>query len=155
MPEDNFIINCPIEIALDHIGKKWTIEILRDMTAKGKRRFHEFLDENPKLTSKVLSERLKKLEKDGIVNKMIVSMTPLRAEYILTPLGESLNKIQYELSMFSVNAFPERVLANPNIPREELITTFGRMYKLPEAEIQTHIDLDSKFFIHPLSIDLS
>ena len=90
---DNFksgIKHCPIETAFEHIGRKWAINILRDLFL-GKKRFREFLETNPELSGKVLSQRLKELEKDDLIKKKIVSKTPLKAEYELTMRGKNLD----------------------------------------------------------------
>jgi Predicted transcriptional regulators len=90
----------PIDKAIKIIGKKWTLNIIRDMFC-GKKQFNEFLKSNPKLSSKVLSDKLRQLEQDELIEKVIVSKTPLSIEYHLTSKGTNLNKILYELSGFA------------------------------------------------------
>lgn len=99
---------CPIENALKHIGKKWTINILRDMF-RGKKRFKDFLAANPKLSTKMLSLRLKEMEKDRIIEKNIVGKSPVLIEYHLTKKGKHLNKVLYELYYFSLKQYPEEI----------------------------------------------
>lgn len=91
---------CPIEHTLSIIGKKWCINLVRDLYF-GKKRFKEFLESNTELSSKVLSERLKDLEKQKIIEKNIVNTSPIIIEYKLTQKGLGLNRILYELSKFS------------------------------------------------------
>ena len=91
---------CPIECTIEVIGKKWAIPIIRDFF-KGKTRFTEFLEENPKLSSKVLSTRLKELQQSGIVDKNVVQTTPLLIKYNLTEKGRALGKILFHLASFS------------------------------------------------------
>ena len=67
---------CPVKTAMAYIGQKWTIDIVRDLMFKN-RRFSEILAENPGLSNKVLSQRLKLLETANIVEKKIVSKTVL------------------------------------------------------------------------------
>ena len=107
------IKHCPIETAFEHIGRKWAINILRDLFL-GKKRFREFLEANPELSGKVLSERLKELEKDGLIKKKIVSKTPLKAEYELTERGKDLDKALYEIIMFSMKNYSKEVFQNPS-----------------------------------------
>ena len=107
------IKNCPIEIAFEHIGRKWAINILRDLFL-GKKRFREFLEVNPELSGKVLSQRLKELEDDGLIRKKIVSKTPLRAEYGLTDKGKNLDKVIYEIIMYSTKNYSNEVFKNPS-----------------------------------------
>ena len=93
---------CPVSKALTFISKKWSIELIRDMFF-GKKRFKEFKEGKPKLSNKVLSECLKNLENNGIVEKRIINSTPISTEYYLTELGKSLNKVIYELAVFALD----------------------------------------------------
>lgn len=107
------IKHCPVETAFEHIGKKWAINIIRDMFI-GKKRFKEFLEENPELSGKVLSQRLRELENEGLIAKKIVSKTPLKAEYELTDKGRNLDKVLYEIVMFSMKNYSNEVFKNPS-----------------------------------------
>ncbi len=105
------IKHCPIETAFEHMGKKWAINILRDLFL-GKKRFKEFLEANPELSGKVLSQRLQELEIAGLIIKRIVSKTPLKAEYGLTEKGKKLDKVLYEIIMFSMGNYTKEVFQN-------------------------------------------
>ena len=94
-------INDP-EKNLELLMRRWTIFILKDMFL-GAKRFNDFLKMNPHISGKVLSDQLKNLEKYGFIEKIIVSKTPLRAEYVLTEKGRGLNKMLYELMAFAGN----------------------------------------------------
>ena len=87
-------------MALDYIRNKWTFEIIRDLFL-GKKRFSDFRKSNPKLSKNVLSERLKELVKNGIVDKKIDDN--LKITYELTEMGKGLNKVLYELAAFAIN----------------------------------------------------
>lgn len=89
---------CPIEKTLNLLNKKWNIQIIRDLFF-GKKYFKEFKESNKNITNKVLSNCLKELESNNLIKKNIINNTP---EYILTELGRSLNKIIYELAMFTL-----------------------------------------------------
>lgn len=112
------IRRCPIETAFEYIGKKWAIVILRDVFL-GKKRFKEFLDGNQELSGKVLSQRLKELEKAGLIKKKIVSKTPLKAEYELTQKGKNLDRVLYEINMFSMANYSKEVFHNPSVYNEK------------------------------------
>ncbi len=64
--------------------------------------FLVFLEVHPELSSRVLSDQLKGLEKHGYIEKKLVTMSPVRAEYVLTELGRGLNKMLYEKAMFAI-----------------------------------------------------
>ena len=103
--------NCPIEVALNYLGKKWTLQIIRDLF-KGKKRFSEFLKANTQISTKMLSLRLTELQNSGLIKKKVVSTTPLRVEYSLTLKGKALNKILFQLAEFSLNNYPHEVYFN-------------------------------------------
>ena len=92
---------CPIHNALTHLGKKWALEIIRDLFKESKR-FNQLLVSNQGISTKMLSARLKDLQDEGFVQKTIVSTNPVQIEYALTEKGRGLNKILYELAAFSL-----------------------------------------------------
>ena len=106
-------IVCPVDRTLNLINKKWSIQIIRDMFF-GKKHFKEFKEDKPKLSNKVLSNCLKELEENGLIEKHVLDTTPVTTEYYLTEYGKSMNKIVYELAMFTLhdandNSYPEEV----------------------------------------------
>ncbi len=103
--------NCPIEVALNYLGKKWTLQIIRDLF-KGKKRFSEFLKANTQISTKMLSLRLTELQHSGLIKKKVVSNTPIKVEYSLTLKGKALNKILFQLAEFSLNNYPNDVYYN-------------------------------------------
>ena len=101
MTMDSENIVCPVDKTLNLINKKWSIQIIRDMFF-GKKRFKEFKEDKPKLSNKVLSSCLKELEENGLIRKEILNTTPVTTEYYLTEYGKSMNRIVYELAMFTL-----------------------------------------------------
>ncbi|MFW9826910.1 MAG: winged helix-turn-helix transcriptional regulator [Candidatus Thorarchaeota archaeon] len=99
---------CPIEVTINYLGKKWTIQLIRDLF-KGKKRFSEFLKANPQISTKMLSLRLKELQESGIVKKEVVSTTPLIIEYSLSKKGKDLNKVIFYLAEFSLRNYSDEV----------------------------------------------
>jgi DNA-binding HxlR family transcriptional regulator len=83
---------CPIARTLDIIGDRWTMLIVRDLFL-GETRFNQFLASSPGLPTKLLADRLKKLVEHGLVQRVIYSQHPLRAEYRLTEDGQTLAPI--------------------------------------------------------------
>ena len=96
-------IVCPVDKTLKLINRKWSIQIIRDMFF-GKKHFSEFKEDKPKLSNKVLSECLKNLEDNGIIVKEVLNTTPVTTQYLLTDYGKSMNKIIYELAMFTLDS---------------------------------------------------
>ena len=93
---------CPVDKTLNLINKKWSIQIIRDMFF-GKKHFKEFKEDKPKLSNKVLSNCLKELEENGLIEKKVLSTTPVTTEYYLTEYGKSMNRVIYELAMFTLH----------------------------------------------------
>jgi DNA-binding HxlR family transcriptional regulator len=96
------IKSCPIELVVKLINKKWVIRIIRDLFF-GKSRFHEFKEDKPNLSNKVLSNCLKDMEKNGLIHRIVDKVDKKNVKYILTEKGESLNKVLYEIAMISVD----------------------------------------------------
>ena len=86
MEKEEKALTCPIEIAMEHINRKWVIQIIRDMFF-GKKRFNEFKEGKPNLSNKVLSNCLKEMEENGLITRK----TNDGIEYELTEKGLALN----------------------------------------------------------------
>ena len=78
--------------ALEVIGRRWTGAIVRSMLA-GATRFSEILGDVPELSDRLLSQRLKQLESEGIVERTVTPTTPVRVEYSLTEKGRALASV--------------------------------------------------------------
>lgn len=90
--------------AIEIIGRRWTGAILRSMLA-GASRFSEILGQIPGLSDRLLSERLKELEAEGIVERRVTPSTPVRIDYALTEKGASLGGVIHAVSDW-VAAYP-------------------------------------------------
>lgn len=99
---------CPLEVSVDMIGRKWALQILRDLFM-GRNRFSDFLEFNPGLSGKVLSTRLRELQENGLVEKRVISVTPLRVEYGLSEKGVALGDVLYQVALFSMRFNTEQV----------------------------------------------
>jgi DNA-binding HxlR family transcriptional regulator len=86
-------MRCPIARALDIIGERWTILILRDLVVDGPRRFQDFERSLTGISPNTLSARLKRLEDAGIVERRFYEQHPPRAEYLLTEKGRELRPV--------------------------------------------------------------
>jgi DNA-binding HxlR family transcriptional regulator len=77
------------QAVLELLGGKWTVEVLY-LLAGGKRRYSELYYEVGEVSKKVLTRRLRKLERHGLVQRKVYPEVPPRVEYSLTPLGWSI-----------------------------------------------------------------
>ena len=84
---------CPVyHRAIELIGRRWTGAILRVLLS-GATRFSDVTAAIPGLSDRLLSERLKELEAEGIVSRTVIPATPVRIEYRLTDKGHALNDV--------------------------------------------------------------
>jgi DNA-binding HxlR family transcriptional regulator len=87
------IDTCPVARTLDLIGERWTILLLRDLLLEGPRRFADFQTSLPGVAPNILSARLKALEDNGLVERVLYNERPPRVEYSLTAKGRSLGPV--------------------------------------------------------------
>lgn len=86
-------LNCPIACALDVIGERWSLLILRDLLKKGPQRFADLQSSLAGIAPNTLSARLKALEAQGVVGTRMYLRHPPRAEYHLTERGRELGPV--------------------------------------------------------------
>ena len=89
-------IECSIEKSLNVLGGKWTFLIIRDLF-NGTKRFGELRKSLHGISPKTLSERLKTLEEQGIIDRTAYPTVPPTVEYTLTEKGKSLKPIIMEM----------------------------------------------------------
>ncbi|WP_240810633.1 winged helix-turn-helix transcriptional regulator [Formicincola oecophyllae] len=80
---------CAVEATLSLIDGKWKGSVLWHLL-KGPQRFGELRRLMPRVTQRILTNQLRELEEDGLVLREVFPVVPLRVEYSLTPLGQSL-----------------------------------------------------------------
>ena len=78
---------CPVACALDRIGEKWTLLILRDLMLHPSRRFQDFIESLKGCAPNTLSARLSSLEGLGLIERRQYEQHPPRMEYVLTAAG--------------------------------------------------------------------
>lgn len=84
---------CPVyHRAVELIGRRWTGAIVRALLS-GVERFSDLCEAVPGLSDRMLSERLKELEAEGIVVRTVIPETPVRIEYRLTDKGRALGTV--------------------------------------------------------------
>lgn len=88
--------DCPIAVTLDLVGDKWTLIVVRDLF-RGERRFNGFLRAPERIPTNILADRLKRLERHGLVRKVAYQERPRRYEYHLTEKGAGLAPVLDEM----------------------------------------------------------
>lgn len=85
--------SCPIEHTVNLIGHKWKVLILRNLFNNGTQRFSDLNKGIHNISQKMLTQQLRQLETDGIINRKVYPEVPPKVEYSLTELGSSLKPI--------------------------------------------------------------
>jgi DNA-binding HxlR family transcriptional regulator len=91
--------------AVELVGKRWTGAIVM-VLLEGPARFSEIKDCVPDLSDRLLSERLKELEAEGIVDRRVLDGSPVRVEYSLTPKGRALEPVLNRLKDWAHEHLP-------------------------------------------------
>lgn len=84
--------NCPAEYTLALIGGRWKIPLIFHLLS-GVRRFSELSRALTGVSQKVLTQQLRQMERNGLVERKVYAQVPPRVEYALTPLGRSLKPV--------------------------------------------------------------
>jgi DNA-binding HxlR family transcriptional regulator len=87
---------CPVEITLTLLGNKWKVLILRELFT-GTKRFGELSRGIPGISQKMLTQQLRQMEKDNLIERKVYAEVPPRVEYFLTETGRSLKPILDEM----------------------------------------------------------
>ena len=107
---------CPLNVALELFGDKWSLLLLRDMLVQGKSRYGEFLDSSEGISTNILASRLKQLEDNGLLEKLPDPLDRKTSVYLPTELGVSLLPVLLEVIRWGTahmpdTGIPERVRA--------------------------------------------
>jgi DNA-binding HxlR family transcriptional regulator len=92
--------------AVEIIGRRWTGAVLRALMA-GRSHFGEIASTVPGLSDRLLSERLKELEDEGIVRRNVTNCRPVKIDYELTEMGLALLPVVQSLAQWAESWLPE------------------------------------------------
>lgn len=96
------IMDCPVATTINLIGNKWKLLIIRDLLG-GTKRFGELRKSLTGISQRVLTENLRDLEKDGLVNRKVYAEVPPKVEYSLNETGLSLSPIINAMAEWGTN----------------------------------------------------
>jgi DNA-binding HxlR family transcriptional regulator len=83
---------CPIASALDVVGDKWSLLVVRDML-RGKQTYNDLLASPERIPTNLLAERLERLERAGLISRSAYQQRPVRYAYVLTDKGKALGEV--------------------------------------------------------------
>jgi DNA-binding HxlR family transcriptional regulator len=129
--------NCPITTALDIVGDKWTLVIIKQMLLEGKKTFKDFSESDEAIASNVLSSRLKMLEEFKMISKKKLPQNKKTNIYLLTEIGLGLTPTILELTLWSdsnIREFHSSIISDSRIEmlrnnKEESIKMIVESYK--------------------------
>jgi DNA-binding HxlR family transcriptional regulator len=134
---------CGVARALDLVGERWTLLIIRDLLL-GPRRYKDLLEGLPGIGTNLLADRLRELEKRGIVRRTVLPPPAGSTVYELTELGKALGPAVFELGLWGA-----RLLGSPSedehVPTAALFVAMRVMFKPPKAagmhaSYELHVD---------------
>jgi DNA-binding HxlR family transcriptional regulator len=94
---------CPIAPVVDLVFSRWTTPILWTLNEYGRQRFVELQRRIGAITPKVLTQRLRQLERDGLITRTYHAEVPPRVEYDISPLGRTLGPLFHTIAEWSPN----------------------------------------------------
>ena len=101
MKKSDFRSDCPINFAIEQLGDKWTMLVLRDLIFEGNTTFKQFLESKEKIATNMLSDRLKKLELGGFISSRRNEKQKTQKVYSLTPKSVDLIPTFIEILIWS------------------------------------------------------
>lgn len=135
---------CGLAQALDHVGERWTLLIVRELLV-GPARFKELTDGLPGLATNLLTERLRTLEAEGLVIQRLLPPPANVNVYQLTPLGYALEPVVLDLARWGLHWMKEAAYRQPS-PRTLVVSLRAilrqEMSRGLHAALELHLDAD-------------
>ena len=134
---NKFRCNCPITTALDILGDKWTLVIIKQMLLERKKTFKDFSESDEAIASNILSSRLKMMEEYKIISKEKLPDNKKTNIYLLTEKGLGLTPTIVELTLWSdsnIREYHSSIITDSRIEmvknnKEESIKMIVESYK--------------------------
>jgi DNA-binding HxlR family transcriptional regulator len=111
--------HCPVSLALEAIGDRWSLLILRDLTMRGKRHYQDFLNSEEGIATNILADRLARLERQGLISKSDDPEDKRQFRYSPTQKGLDLLPVIFEMARWSKKYNPRIDPASPFLRRSE------------------------------------
>ena len=141
--------SCPIAYSLDVLGDRWTLLILRDLAFKGRRYFQDFLRASEGISSNVLTDRLRRLERWNLILKAGDPNDRRRNRYFLTDDGLDLLPVLIEMTVWGLKRYPaahvtEERLNRMNPDREGTLRAYRARHAAERAAALREDDSPAK-----------
>ena len=129
-----FRSQCPISLALDVIGDRWSLLIVRDLMFAGKRYYRELLRSDEGISSNILAERLARLVDVGVLSRTGDPTHKQKAIYSLTPMGIDLLPLVAQLGIWGRKYLP--VTAETGAQAEQLEKGGAALLRKIQADLR-------------------
>ncbi len=113
---NSYAANCPTRVVLDRIADKWTVLVI-GLLVSGPARFNQMRREIEGVSQKMLAQTLKKLERDGLLERMVFATVPVIVQYSITPLGRTLAEAIGPLQSWAETHIEEVIAAQERYDR--------------------------------------
>lgn len=124
---------CPINVALEIFGDRWSLLIVRDLMFRGRRTYKEFLSSEEGIATNILADRLLRLETEGIIEKRPDHADARRILYLLTEKGIALAPVLIEMIVWAARhektAAPAAIVRRMTQERESAIEEIRGWWK--------------------------
>jgi len=120
---------CAIALSLTLFGDKWSLLILRDIILRKNSRFKEFRSSKEKIASNILTNRLKSLLKEGLIEVLNPLGTKKSTQYIATNKGLSTLPLLIEMYLFSIHSIDESDLDKHQISIKNAILKNRKLFE--------------------------
>jgi DNA-binding HxlR family transcriptional regulator len=135
---------CGVAAALDHVGDRWTLLIMRELSF-GQQRFTDLRSHLPGIASNLLTDRLRDLEDDGLIEQLALPAPAARTVYALTPDGRRIVPVLRALARFGLPFLGEPVEGRVR-PQTAVYGGLGALLDPAAAagvDLRIRLDLDS------------
>lgn len=100
---NNKTYTCPVDVTLEFISGKWKLLILSHLHQFDRKSYSAIRENLPGISEKMLSQQLKELERDKLIEKEVLSRKPLRVEYYLSADGKSMAPLYEFISQWGID----------------------------------------------------
>jgi DNA-binding HxlR family transcriptional regulator len=124
---------CPVSISLETLGDRWSLLVIRDLMVRGYRTFKQFEQSDERIATNILADRLRRLERNGIISAEADPTDGRRMSYRLTEKGIDLAPLLLELLIWGARneetMAPRELIAQMEQNREGVIAEVRRRWR--------------------------
>ena len=136
---------CPVARAMELLGGRWTVLILREL-ATGPKRYSDLMDRLERIGTNLLAQRIRELQDAGLIIRQTQPAPSGSRVYVLTALGEQTRPLLRVLAQFGAHFMDDEGLYRPSWLAETLLSRMTAGETLPDEMIECRVD-DEVFYL--------